>query len=83
MEKMYKDTFPIVFESIQDLGFDMVYEPGLEEIDRMEKEDPAHIKCGGELSETRVNPQGKMAKKCLKCRRWIPVKESKIGDLKS
>jgi hypothetical protein len=79
MERIYKDTFPIIFESLQNLGYDMVYEPGLLEEERMKQEDPNHIKCGGELTrEARVDPEGRMAKKCLKCKRWIPVEESKI-----
>jgi hypothetical protein len=73
MERIYKKAFPIIFESLQNLGYDMVYEPGLVELERMEKEDPNHIKCGGELGGTRLDPQGKAAKKCLKCKRWIPV----------
>jgi hypothetical protein len=76
MEKMYEDTFPTMFESMQDLGYDMVYEPGLVELERMEKEDPNHVKCQGELSKAKLDPRGRMAKRCLKCKRWIPVKSN-------
>ena len=78
MEKMYKDTFPKLFESMQEIGFDMVYEPGLVELERMEKEDPNHVKCEGELSKARFDPRGRMAKRCLKCKRWIPVEKSNL-----
>lgn len=81
MEKIYQYTFPAMFESIQDLGFDMVYEPSLTEVDRMEKEDPDHTKCGGKLSERRfdpVGPGGRVVKRCLRCKRWVPVEKSKI-----
>jgi hypothetical protein len=78
MEKMYKDTFPKISESMKDLGFDMVYEPGLSELERMKKEDPNHVKCQGELGKTRLDPRGRMAKRCLKCKRWIPMEKSKV-----
>jgi hypothetical protein len=29
MERIYKETFPIIFESLQKIGYDMVYKPGL------------------------------------------------------
>jgi predicted transcriptional regulator len=83
MEKMYKDTFPTMFESMQDLAFDMVYEPGLAELERMEKEDPDHVKCGGELSKAKLDLGGRIAKRCLKCKRWFPVEKSNMGSLQS
>jgi predicted transcriptional regulator len=76
MERMYKNTFPKIIESIQNLGYDMVYDPGLAELERMEKEDPNHVKCEGELSKVRLDPSGRMAKRCLKCKRWIPVEKN-------
>jgi hypothetical protein len=29
MERIYKSTFPIVFEAMRDIGYDMVYSPGM------------------------------------------------------
>jgi hypothetical protein len=73
MDSIYKKTFPIVFEAIQKIGYDMLYEPGL-----VEKEDPNHIKCGGELMpQVGVDPHGRRAKKCVRCKRWIPVEDPK------
>jgi hypothetical protein len=83
MEKMFKNTFPKIIESMQDLGFDMVYEPGLSEEERMEKEDPNHVKCEGELGRARLDPRGRMARRCPKCKRWIPVEKSNMGGLQS
>jgi hypothetical protein len=31
MERIYKETFPVIFESIKNIGYDMVYAPGLSE----------------------------------------------------
>jgi hypothetical protein len=56
----------------------MVYGPGSLDLDRMKEEDPNHVKCAGELGETRFNPDGRIAQRCFKCRRWIPVKKPKI-----
>lgn len=77
MERIYKETFPIIFESIQNIGHDMIYGPGLIEASGIEEEDPDHIKCGGELGEARVDSQGIVAKKCLKCKRWFQLYELK------
>jgi hypothetical protein len=39
MERIYKETFPVIFESIKNIGYDMVYAPGLAVPEKMEKED--------------------------------------------
>jgi hypothetical protein len=39
MERIYKETFPVIFESIKNIGYDIVYAPGLAVPEKMEKED--------------------------------------------
>jgi hypothetical protein len=47
-------------------------------IERLEKEDPNHIKCGGALEPILfVHSNGQYFKKCSKCRRRIPVEGPK------
>jgi hypothetical protein len=76
MESIYKKTFPSVFEQIGE--YDMVYEPGILAAERDEQEDPNHSKCGGELMHgIYIDPDGRRVKKCLRCKRLIPVEDSK------
>jgi hypothetical protein len=79
MENTYKKTFPTVFEAIEKLQHDMVYEPGLLEVQRSEQEDPDHTKCEGELMpRIHVDSDGRKVKRCGRCKRWIPVEDPKL-----
>jgi hypothetical protein len=47
-------------------------------IKHLEKDDPTHVKCGGELEPMlHIHNNGQYVKRCSKCSRWVPVKESK------
>jgi hypothetical protein len=44
-------------------------------IERLEKDDPNHIKCGGKLEPMPfIHNKGQYVRRCSKCRRWIPVR---------
>jgi hypothetical protein len=57
--------------------------PNIKRVIQLEKEDPNHTKCDGELlPDTRKNSKNKNVRKCSKCLRWVPVKRVKKGDNK-
>ena len=85
MENLYKKLFGHIYEEMENIWVNIPfevagYQANISESERiqLEQEDPDHIKCGGELlPQIHVHNNGQHVKKCSKCRRWIPVDESK------
>lgn len=88
IQVIFKNTFPDLFKELETIRTVEVQEQidwrkhsvdeKLRKITELEKEDPDHTKCGGELlSDIRTNNKGKKVQKCSKCYRWIEFKRTK------
>jgi hypothetical protein len=88
LELIYKNTFPQLFEDLERIRTVEVpneidwqkhsIDEKIRRIKELEKEDPDHSKCGGELlPDIKTNIKGKKVQRCSKCYRWIQIKRKK------
>jgi hypothetical protein len=85
LQRIFKNTFPDLFESLEKIRTNQIpkqiewrkhdFHQQLERMKQLEKEDPGHTKCKGELlPDIKTNIKGKRVQRCSKCSRWVEVR---------
>ena len=88
LEMIFKNTFPKIFKDLErirtvDIPKEIDWRKNsvdekVRRIKELEKEDPDHSKCGGQvLPDIRTNIKGKKVQRCSKCYRWIQIKRTR------
>jgi hypothetical protein len=90
LEDVFKSIFPQLYRDMEKIRIEDIpkeinwrknsFDEKLRRIEKLEEEDPDHIKCGGDLlPDIRTNLKGKRVQRCFKCLRWIEVRVSISG----
>ena len=87
LKRIFNNTFPNLFMSLEKIRTEEIPKQIewkkrdshqlIERMKLLEKEDPDHTKCNGELSNIKTNINGKRVQRCSKCLRWIEIRRTR------